>query len=729
MLEQLRLHNLALSVQAEVDFTPGMICITGETGAGKSLVVDALSLVLGAKADANMVRQGAKQLEVEALFSLKDQPKVKELLRAFGYEAEGASSSSGNGSSTGIDTGNAARAVRARHSSSTAANEDTGVGGQALSVERISVPDAVIADGAAVSIVKPEQLQRERELQAAAAASAAMQEHALQENAQTLQAMTGDASTTESTVSGDAAADATVNATHHAASATSAAGRVTDSAHVESSADPTASTASASDFADTADEDDDSELILRRIVTAEGKSKAYINGHLATLAQLREIADCLVAIHGQHASIKLMEEKNQLEIVDNFGKLRPLVNEVNAAFAQYSKLRSDLIELSERQKQGAAAYKQDRYELDELKRLDLHKGDYEVLEGKFDRAMHQAQFSVTLASLRNVIEGGDSNIISILRDRLVELDKVKAFDEQICKIMENLENVILYLEDCASMASDLTSAELEMSTTQLEERMSKVHDLARRFACAPQDLYLMTERLERKVADFWGLRDRISSLTNEVKAARQRYEDLAQQLSEQRQVVSADFAKCINEKIGALALPDARFAIELSCDKECKPRLNGRDQLCFMFSANLGQDLKPLAAVASGGELSRLALTIEVLTASVRSTPTLIFDEVDTGISGRTASAVGALLQELGQYVQVITVTHLPQVAAKANTQFVVAKFNEDGQVNSTISALDIKGRIEEISRMIGGDVITDTTRKSAYELLHSNDERQVSAG
>ena len=729
MLEQLRLHNLALSVQAEVDFTPGMICITGETGAGKSLVVDALSLVLGAKADANMVRQGAKQLEVEALFSLKDQPKVKELLRAFGYEAEGASSSSGNGSSTGIGTGSAARAVRARHSSSSAANEDTGVGGQALSVERISVPDAVIADGAAVSIVNPEQLQRERELQAAAAASAAMQEHALQENDQTLQAMTGDASTTESTVSGDAAADATVNATHHAASATSAAGRVTDSAHVESSADPTASTASASDFADTADEDDDSELILRRIVTAEGKSKAYINGHLATLAQLREIADCLVAIHGQHASIKLMEEKNQLEIVDNFGKLRPLVNEVNAAFAQYSKLRSDLIELSERQKQGATAYKQDRYELDELKRLDLHKGDYEVLEGKFDRAMHQAQFSVTLASLRNVIEGGDSNIISILRERLVELDKVKAFDEQICKIMENLDNVILYLEDCASKAADLTSAELDMSTTQLEERMSRVHDLARRFACAPQDLYLMTERLERKVADFWGLRDRISALTNEVKAARQRYEDLAQQLSAQRQVVSADFAKCINEKIGALALPDARFAIELSRDEECKPRLNGRDQLCFMFSANLGQDLKPLSAVASGGELSRLALTIEVLTASVRSTPTLIFDEVDTGISGRTASAVGALLQELGQYVQVITVTHLPQVAAKANTQFVVAKFNEKGQVNSTITALDIKGRIEEISRMIGGDVITDTTRKSAYELLHSNDARQVSAG
>ena len=137
------------------------------------------------------------------------------------------------------------------------------------------------------------------------------------------------------------------------------------------------------------------------------------------------------------------------------------------------------------------------------------------------------------------------------------------------------------------------------------------------------------------------------------------------------------------------------------------------------MAANLGQDLRPLAAVASGGELSRLALTIEVLTASVKSTPTLIFDEVDTGISGRTASAVGSLLHELGQYVQVITVTHLPQVAAKAHSQFVVSKSNEQGGVNSTIAMLNNEGRVEEISRMIGGSIITETTRKSAYELLH----------
>ncbi len=686
MLEQLKLNNLALAVQAEVDFTPGMICITGETGAGKSLVVDALGLVLGAKADANMVRQGQKQLEVSALFSLDNQPEVKALLASFGYLPESAVTVSSyvpdapaepvapavSAASTATEPQDTAlnaavhtvvegqgsqeaQSVSEHHSSVTAANGS-------------NLQYAVVADGQAVSVEAASSLQRERELAAHAAHAAHM---------------------------------------GHVSSSCSEVQTVSR-----------AGGAGAGDV-DDADAEESNTLILRRVVTAEGKSKAYINGHMATLAQLRELSEGLVAIHGQHASVQLMDEKHQLEIVDNFGKLRPLVTAVNDAFNQYTKLRTELTRLSDEQKQGAAVYKQDRYELDELKRLDLHEGDYEELEAKFDRAMHQAQFSYALANFRNVVEGGDSNVISILREHLVELDKVKAYDPNLEKIMDNIEAAVLHLEDGSALATDLVAQDLEMSTTELEGRMSKVHDLARRFACSPKDLYLMTERLERKVNDFWSLRDRITEVTEEVKAARSRYEDLAEQLSAQRSSVAQDFARSINDKITALALPDARFDVAFTREGGGKPRLNGRDRLCFMFSANLGQDLKPLSAVASGGELSRLALTIEVLTASVKSTPTLIFDEVDTGISGRTASAVGALLKELGRYVQVITVTHLPQVAAKANTQFVVAKSNVNGQVNSTITALDSDGRIEEISRMIGGSVITETTRKSAYELLH----------
>ena len=676
MLEQLKLSNLALSVQAEVDFTPGMICITGETGAGKSLVVDALGLVLGSKADANMVRQGEKQLEVSAQFSIENNARVIGLLGEYGFLDDKVPYGSA-----------AARAAAANARPQTTIPSDL----NALAHHsHAATPDQAQAYGQGPA---PAQGQPQPESVAAGTEGSA----GLSMTAQASDAPAG------ADESADTAAAAAV-----AAAEAEAAAMACDQADGQAVGLEMLSTAEIC-----------GDLVLRRVVTAEGKSKAYINGHMATLTQLRDLGEHLVAIHGQHASVRLMDEKHQLETVDNFGKLRPLVNEVNTAFNNYQKLRQDLVKLSDLQKQGAATYRQDRYDLEELRRLDFQEGDYENLEAMFDRAMHQAQFSYILAQFRAIVEGGDSNVVSILRERLMEMDKVKAFDPDISRIMENIESAILHLEEGTSIAEDLASQGMEMSTNELEGKMSKAHDLARRFSCLPRELYLMSDRIERKVTEFLGLKDRITAMTEEVRKARAEYEAAASRLSEARIKAAAELSASISGKITTLAMPDARFDIQIRRDEEGRPRLGGRDELCFMFSANLGQDLRPLAAVASGGELSRLALAIEVLTASVKSTPTLIFDEVDTGISGRTASAVGDLLQELGQYVQVITVTHLPQVAAKAHTQFVVAKFNEQGGVNSTITMLDSEGRIEEISRMIGGSVITETTRRSAYELLN----------
>lgn len=621
MLEQLNLNNLALSVEAEVDFTPGMICITGETGAGKSLVVDALSLVLGAKADANMVRQGEKQLEVNARFSLKNQFKAIKLLDDYGFlEERNSKSSDQKIVSEQANTASDSQAPENHSSGDLIFNNAHNL----EQVESSEVDTAVVADGQAVGF-------------------------------------------------------------------------------------------------DSWNMHDDDELLLRRIVTCEGKSKAYINGHPATLTQLREIGQLLVAVHGQHDGVRLMDGKRQLEIVDSFGKLRPLANEVNDAFNRYSKLRHDLTKLAEEQKAGAMTYKQDRYDLEELKRLDFAQGDYEELESMFDRAQHQAQFSYILGNLHAGIELNENSLVAILGKYLSSLDKVKAFDQRIDKIVENVDAAVQNLLEASGLAEDLCTHTLDVSITELEGRMTKAHELARRFSCLPKELYLMAERIENKINNFVSLRKRISDLTEEVKAARADYEAKAQELTKERKLASASLASKIEEKIKVLSLPDAKFDIELSRDEECKPRPSGRDELTFMFSANLGQGLRPLAAVASGGELSRLALAIEVLTASVNSTPTLIFDEIDTGISGRTALSVGELLNELGNYTQVITVTHLPQVAAKAHTQFVVAKYNESGQVNSTITALNHDGRIEEISRMIGGSTITETTRQSARELLGFN--------
>lgn len=673
MLEQLNLSNLALSVEAEVDFTPGMICITGETGAGKSLVVDALALVLGAKADANMVRQGQKQLEVSARFFTKSLPKVYELLQKHGF----------------IDEEEAHQAITI---SSAIANEST----QQDASANEEAQALVDADNKSSENVEPNAV-------------------ALSESDES----------SKSTSDESLAKSADKSANKDEATATDA---INAAPVLEESGNSELEAAAQIDTAVEADGQAiglnswqahfEGELVLRRVVTCEGKSKAYINGHLATLAQLREIGECLVAIHGQHASIKLIDAKNQLETLDNFGKLKPLVQEVNAAYNNYSNLRSELTKLADQQKLGALSYKQDRYDLEELRKLGFEEGDYEKLEAMFDRAMNQAKFSYVLANFNALVSDSENNVLSLLRNQVRDIDNIKSFDDNIGKILEGLETAIAHLEEATGTAEELSTRPLEYSTTELEERMHKAHTLARRFSCSPKELYLMTARMEHKISEFLGLKDRIVAMTQEVKDARKLYEDKALELSAKRNEIAQDFSVQICQKIKLLALPDARFDIELKRDEESKPRLNGRDEICFMFSANLGQNLRPLATVASGGELSRLALAIEVLTASVKSTPTLIFDEVDTGISGRTASAVGSLLHELGQYVQVITVTHLPQVAAKANTQFVVAKFNEDGAVNSTITPLDGAGRIEEISRMIGGSVITETTRQSARELL-----------
>lgn len=670
MLEQISLQNLALSVQAEVDFSPGMICITGETGAGKSLIVDALCLVLGAKADANMVRQGQKQLEVSAQFSIGENKRVKALLDEYGFLPNSVSA----------------------HTEDESAHD--------------AISDAAL-----------DQMNSNAEKESSLEVGSSLGEDDRSDSSTPTDNVVGETGVTdnnESHIIVDGQADS------YDENGLAAAG-IFDLGFGKNNAN-TAESNYDSNIPLAANDDENDDLVLRRIVTAEGKSKAYVNGHLANLTQLREISEHLVAIHGQHASVRLMDNKNQLEIVDNFGKLKPLVAQVNELYNLYSKKRSELVNLSELQKIGAREYKQDRFELDELRRLDLKEGDYEELEAMFDRAMNQAQFQYVLMNLHSSVSGNDNNIISILRSHQTSLDKVKAFDPNISKIIDNLEYSISYLEDSVGLVDDITSQEIEMSSTELEGRMSKVHELARRFNCQPKDLYLMAERVEHKVNEFLGLKDKILNMTEEVKDIRKRYEELATVLTTTRRAVAKDLATKINDKIKALALPDASFDINLERDEESKPKLNGRDNLCFMFSANIGQDLRPLADVASGGELSRLALTIEVLTASVKSTPTLIFDEVDTGISGRTASAVGALLKELGKYVQVITVTHLPQVAASADTQFLVSKFNENGQVNSTLTVLDREGRITEISRMIGGDVQTESTRQSACELLDEND-------
>ena len=551
MLEQLIVKDFALSAKNTLDFNSGMTCITGETGAGKSLTVDALSLLLGARADANMVRTGAQKAELNSVFSIDRNELAKKFLK----------------------------------------------------------------------------------------------EHEL---------------TSE-----------------------------------------------------------DSSLMLRRVIGSDGKSKAYINDTPCTLAWLKEIGAMLVAIHGQHASIKLIDKSNQLKLVDEFGSLTAKVKSVDEAFNAYNVSRRKLQDLADEQQQGAANYKNLKYELDALNKLDLKEGDYEQISQDYDSLQHQSQAQDAVSLALGVLENEEHNIIDIISARISDLSRVSVYaKDSIEPIIDDLSKAAEHLDLARDALNDLTLKANPELVEELSEKLSKCHEFARRFEVQPKELYKVKERLEKDLEHFLSLKEQIAELTGNVKKLRDDYEEKCRELSELRQAAALRMSKEVSSKIKDLAMKDGVFIVNVVRDEDCRPRAGGRDDVEFLFSANLGETPKELGAVASGGELSRLALAIEVLTSSANSTPTLIFDEVDTGISGRTASSVGSLLRQLGQSVQVITVTHLPQVAASANQQFVVNKVQEDANVISKVCKLDTDGRIEEISRMMGGNVVTDATRQSALALL-----------
>lgn len=551
MLEQLLVKDFALSEKNTLEFSPGMTCITGETGAGKSLTVDALSLLLGARADAMMVRTGCDKAELCAEFSIE--------------------------------------------------NNDT-----------------------VLSYLKEHDLLNEEQ-----------------------------------------------------------------------------------------------SLMLRRVITKDGKSKAYINDVPCTLTVLKELTSNLVAIHGQHASIKLIDKNNQLHLLDSFGKLQSEVEAVDTAFAKYNHSRSLLQELADEQQKGASEYKTLRYELDLLEKLGLKEGDYEQISKDYDALQNQAQATDAIALAQACLENDEHNIIDILSSRINDLAKVAIFaKDSINPIIEDFSKAAEYLDNAREKLDSLSLNTDPTLVEEMSEKLSKCHELARRFNVQPNEIYKIKDKLEKDLEHFLSLKEKIANLTVEVKKLRDDYEEKAKVLSGKRLDASKKMSQDVTEKIRTLAMPDGIFEVKVERDETIRPRKGGRDNIEFLFTANLGETPKDLGAVASGGELSRLALAIEVLTSTAKDTQTLIFDEVDTGISGRTASAVGALLRQLGNDVQVITVTHLPQVAASAHHQFLVSKTQEDNNSLSHVKELDEQGRIEELSRMMGGNVITEATLESAKALL-----------
>lgn len=461
---------------------------------------------------------------------------------------------------------------------------------------------------------------------------------------------------------------------------------------------------------------DDEQLLIRRVIDNTGRSKAYINGINATAAQLRELGELLVDIHGQHAHQSLLKNEAQRQLLDMQGGLQALTNEIAQRFKHWRSLAKQREEFEQNAKNILQERQRLEWQVGELDKLQLKQGEWEEINQEHSRLAHAASLLEGAQEAADVIAESDHPILSQVSSTLQKLNKLVEFDSKLAPIIESLESARINLQECAYALNDyLGRVELDPARLrQVEQRVETLHSTARRFHVEPEGLIGELASLQQQLQQLSGASD-IASLKKQEEFAYQAYLNEAQILSKKRQALAQELGQAVSAAMQDLSMAGGRFAIQLV---SCEPSSTGLETIEFMVAGHAGVQLRPLAKVASGGELARISLAISVITSCATATPTLIFDEVDSGIGGAVAEVVGRLLKRLGQDRQVLCVTHLPQVASQANQHFEVSKTQVNNQTFSQITALDSKQRVEEIARMLGGVEITATTRKHARELL-----------
>ncbi|MBB5392432.1 DNA replication and repair protein RecN [Herbaspirillum sp. SJZ130] len=464
--------------------------------------------------------------------------------------------------------------------------------------------------------------------------------------------------------------------------------------------------------------DEDGGVLLRRVIDNAGRSKAYVNGIAATAAQLRELGEMLVDIHGQHAHQSLMKADAQRQLLDSQAGLLDQARQVAAAYKSWRALARQREEFEQNARNVLLERERLQWQVSELEQLAVKPGEWAEISAEHSRLSHAASLIGGAQEALEAISESESPILSQLSSITQKLNKLVDVDTALKPVLDALEPAQIQLQEAVYALNDyLGRVELDPARLKtVEERLEAVHSTARKFHVQPDDLpqeYAALSEQLKQLADASDL-DALRAQEDKLKAA---YLVLAQQLSGARAKAAAALGEAVTAAMQDLSMAGGRFSIALNA---CEAAAYGLEQVEFLVAGHAGVAPRPLAKVASGGELARISLAISVIASHATGTPTLIFDEVDSGIGGGVAEVVGRLLKRLGQERQVLCVTHLPQVASQANQHFQVSKRNEGGKTLSQIDGLDAKSRVEEIARMLGGLEITATTRKHARELLAS---------
>lgn len=563
MLRHLRIKNFVIVEQMELEFASGFTVLTGETGAGKSILIDALSLVLGERGDSSQVRQGSQRAEISALFDIKARADLLEWL----------------------------------------------------------------------------------------------DENALQ-------------------------------------------GEETE------------------------------DCLLRRIVDATGRSRAFINGHAATLQQLRTVGEYLVAIHSQHAHQLLLQKDAQRDLLDAFANCREQVQSVKTAYQHWQHLRRQRETCERELSDYQQKHEQLSWQINELSELNFSISEWETLQADHNRLSHLAGLLEATELAIDVLSENEAAVLHQINVVKNQLQHVVEYDQQLQTSIDLLESASIQVQESIyDLRGYRQQLDLDPQYLQdIEQRISAIHQTARRYHVATEELPDLLEKLTAQL-QLLENNGNLEQLTEQENAAQSAYQEQAKKLTAQRTKAAKKMSQTVTQSIQTLAMAGGTFSVALNPLEQAGAY--GLETIEFQVAAHKSLQLRPLAKVASGGELSRISLAIQVVASKSGIVPTFVFDEVDVGIGGRVAEIVGHLLKQLGSSRQVLCITHLPQVAAAGDHHWQVSKsetsdtsnVSDTQQVYSQIQVLDATARVEEIARMLGGVTITDATRKHAAEMLNGNSQ------
>lgn len=460
------------------------------------------------------------------------------------------------------------------------------------------------------------------------------------------------------------------------------------------------------------------ELIIRRTINQQGRSKQWVNGRPTPSGSVKELSQYLVQIHGQHDQIRLLKNQNQRLILDQSGDYELLLKQTSEAVKSIRDIEQQMADLMAAGSMGKDQVQLLQYQLDELEILATDEGEYENLHQALKTAAHAQDLLATIDHSMQSISEDDHSAEDLLAHVISQLNTAKGhdFSDIIQMLEESLININEAYQQLKTLSEGIDSNPENLN--QIESRLEQINHVARKQNVMPELLFQQHQDLSHTLSNHADLANRQQQLNQQLEKAQQNYQQTATKLSTQRQQAANSLAKDITAMIRELGLPEADFSIAVNHQGDAKPNAFGNDHIEFMIAANKGQKSQPLNKTASGGELSRISLAIEVSTQQNSNNQAFIFDEVDTGIGGATAEKVGHIMQQLSDHNQVFAVTHLPQVAGHAHDHLLVSKSSQGQYTTSKIAHLTQQQRIEELARMSGGQTITAATLAQAKEFL-----------